>query len=74
MADGQQMNYVLSDIKCVDDSIIADAQAAAFAPSYEIVRKTAEAKPHFIDFHLNPITNIFWKPEKGIVEPGIINL
>jgi hypothetical protein len=74
MPDGQQMQNVILRLECIDDTIIADAEAVAIAASQTVMRKRIKAQAHFVYFGLNSALDIDGEFAELAVKRGVVNL
>ena len=61
-------------VECVDDSVIARAQAKTVVPLQAVVRKSFEPKPQVINLGLDARLDFGREFEKGGVKTGVANL
>ena len=73
MANRQQMNRVFPRVKRIYHPIVANSQTIAVASGQMIMRKSAQAEPHLVDFRLHPLANIRRKPQERDIEAGMAN-
>src|SRR5258708_23452348 len=74
MTNRKKVNDILCRIKCVDNSIIANAQTVTVTPGQMVVREGIQTKSHFVDFRFNSIANSLRKPEECSIEASVKDL
>jgi hypothetical protein len=68
------MDDVLLGVECVDDTIIADAEAVPIRTLQAVVRKSGEAKSHVVNLGSDAVLSCNGQFEELRVEPRVINL